>query len=130
QLRKTGTYERRGKPSQVKDRSAARELLRRQAQQEAAQTAEARQRLRTSGPTLLSDLDVLDPGAFRLFLGLLGDALAARAPGDTGVKTATTDGSREGRLRLAAEGETATIKPEDGVLPGPEHVIEITDLVP
>jgi uncharacterized protein (TIGR02677 family) len=130
QLRKTGTYERRGKPSQVKDRSAARELLRRQAEQEAAQTAEARQRLRTSGPTLLSDLDVLDPGAFRLFLGLLGDALAARAPGDTEVKTVTNDGSLEVRLRLVVDGGTATIKTEDGVLTGPEHVIEITDLVP
>ena len=68
QLRKTGTYERRGKPSQVRDSSADRELLRSQAEQEAAETAEARRRLRTSGPTLLSDLDVLDPRAFRLFL--------------------------------------------------------------
>src|ERR1700747_3456298 len=42
QLRKTGSYERRGKPTQVKDRSAAKELLRRQAEHEAAQTAEAR----------------------------------------------------------------------------------------
>jgi len=130
QLRKTGSYERRGQPSQVKDRSAARELLRRQAEQEAAQTAEARRRLRTSGPTLLSDLDVLDPRAFRLFLSLLGDALAARAPGDTEVKTVTNDGSLEVRLRLVADGGTATVKTEDGVLTGPEHVIEITDLLP
>jgi uncharacterized protein (TIGR02677 family) len=130
QLRKTGSYERRGKPSQVKDRSAAKELLRRQAEHEAAQTAEARRRLRTSGPTLLSDLDVLDPRAFRLFLSLLGDALAARAPGDTEVKTVTNDGSLEVRLRLVPDDGTATIKTEDGVLTGPEHIIEITDLVP
>jgi uncharacterized protein (TIGR02677 family) len=130
QLRKTGTYERRGKPSQVKDRSAARELLRHQAEQEAAQTAEARRRLRTSGPTLLSNLDVLDPRAFRLFIRLLGDALAARAPGDIEVKTVTNDGSLEVRLRLVAGAGTATIKTEDGVLTGPEHIIEITDLVP
>ena len=130
QLRKTGSYERRGQPSQVKDRSAARELLRRQAENEAAQTAEARRRLRTSGPTLLSDLDVLDPRAFRLFLSLLGDALAARAPGDTEVKTVTNDGSLEIRLRLVPDGGMATIKTEAGVLTGPEHVIEITDLVP
>jgi uncharacterized protein (TIGR02677 family) len=130
QLRKTGSYERRGKPIQVRDRSAARELLRRHAEQEAAQTAEARRRLRTSGPTLLSDLDVLDPRAFRLFLSLLGDALAARAPGDTEVRTVTSDGSLQVHLRLVADGGTATIKTEDGVLTGPEHVIEITDLVP
>ena len=51
-----------------------------------------------AGPTLLSDLDVLDPRAFRLFLALLGDALAARRPGDTEVKTVTSDGSLEVRL--------------------------------
>jgi len=94
------------------------------------QTAEARRRLRTSGPTLLSDLDVLDPRAFRLFLSLLGDALAARAPGDTEVMAVTNDGSLEVRLRLVPDGGTAAIKTEDGVLTGPEHVIEITDLVP
>jgi uncharacterized protein (TIGR02677 family) len=130
QLRKTGTYERRGKPSQVKDRSAAREQLRLRAEQEVRQTAEARRRLHTSGPTLLSDLDVLDPTAFRLFLSLLGDALAARAPGDTEVKTVTNDGTMEVRLHLVPDGGTATIKTEDGLLAGPEHVIEITDLVP
>ena len=130
QLRKTGSYERRGKPTQVKDRSAAKELLRRQAEHEAAQTTEARRRLHTSGPALLSDLDVLDPRAFRLFLSLLGDALAARAPCDTEVKTVTSDGSLEVRLRLVPDGGTAAIKTEDGVLTGPEHVIEITDLVP
>jgi len=130
QLRKTGSYERRGQPSQVKDRSAARELLRRRAEDEAAQTAEARRRLSTSGPTLLSDLDVLDPRAFRLFLSLLGDALAARVPGDTEVKTVTNDGGLEVRLRLVPDGGMATIKTEDGVLTGPEHVVEITDLVP
>jgi uncharacterized protein (TIGR02677 family) len=130
QLRKTGAYERRGKPSQVRDRSAERELLRIRAEQEAAQTAEARRRLRTSGPTLLSDLDVLDPRVFRLFLGLLGDALAARAPGDTEVKTVTSDGSLEVRLCLVPDGGTIAITTEDGELTGPEHVIEITDLVP
>jgi hypothetical protein len=73
---------------------------------------------------------VLEPRAFRLFLSLLGDALAARAPGDTEVKTVTSDGSLEVRLRLVSDGGTAAIKTEDGVLTGPEHVIEITDLVP
>jgi uncharacterized protein (TIGR02677 family) len=128
QLRKTGTYERRGKPNQVRDRSAEREFLRRRAEREAAETAAARQRLGTAGPTLLSDLDVLDPRAFRLFLALLGDALAARKPGHTEVKTVTTDGTLEVRLSLVPDGGTATIRTTDGLLTGPEHVIEITDL--
>jgi uncharacterized protein (TIGR02677 family) len=130
QLRRTGSYERRGKPNQVRDRSAERELLSRQAESETAETAAARRRLRTTGPTLLSDLDVLDPRAFRLFLALLGDALAARVPGDTEVKTVTSDGALEVRLSLVPEGGTVMIRTVDGVLTGPEHVIEITDLAP
>lgn len=127
QLRRTGGYERRGKPSQVRDRSAEREILRRQADCEAAETATARRQLRTTGPTLLSDLGTLDPRAFRLFLALLGDALAARKPGDTEVKTMTSDGTLEVRLSLVPGGGTATISTADGLLTGPEHVIEITD---
>jgi uncharacterized protein (TIGR02677 family) len=130
QLRKTGAYERRGKPNQVRDRSAEREFLRARAEREAAETAAARQRLATAGPTLLSGLGVLDPGAFRLFLALLGDALAVRAPGDTEVKTVTSDGTLEVRLSLVPDGGTATIRTADGTLTGPEHVIEITDLAP
>ena len=130
QLRKTGTYERRGQPNQVRDRSADREFLRRQAEREAAETAAARRRLRTAGPTLLSDLDVLDPRAFRLFLALLGDALAARMPGEAEVKTVTSDGTLEVRLSLVPDGGTVTIRTADGVLTGPEHIIEITDLAP
>ena len=128
QLRRTGSYERRGKPNQVRDRSAERELLRRQAEREAAETAAARRRLRTTGPTLLSDLDELDPRGFRLFLALLGDALAARKPGDTEVKTVTSDGTLEVRLSLVPDGAVATVRAADGVLTGPEHIIEITDL--
>jgi uncharacterized protein (TIGR02677 family) len=128
QLRKTGSYERRGKPNQVRDRSADREFLRMRAEREAAETTAARLRLRTHGPTLLSDLDVLDPRAFRLFLALLGDALAARKPGEDDVKTVTSDGTLEVRLSLVPDGGTATLRTADGLLTGPEHIIEITDL--
>jgi uncharacterized protein (TIGR02677 family) len=129
QLRRTGAYERRGKPSQVRDRSAERDFLRRKAELEGAQTAAARRHLRTAGPTLLSNLGVLDPWAFRLFLALLGDSLAARKPGDTEVKTVTSDGTLEVRLSLVPAGGMATIRTADGLLTGPEHIIEITDLV-
>lgn len=126
QLRRTGTYERRGQPGKVRDRSADKEWLRARAEEEAQQTAEARRRLCTVGATTLSGLGDLDTRAFRLFLSLLGDALAARKPGETEVKTVTSDGTLEVRLTLAPG--TATIRTEDGVLTGPEHLIEITDL--
>lgn len=133
QLRKTGSYERRGRPNRVEDRSAARELLHIQAEREAAELASARQRLATDGPILLSQLRELDAATFRLFLGLLGDALATRLPGDTEVKTTSADGSMEVRLSLVPDGADGAgevaIRTEDGVLRGPEHIIEITDLV-
>lgn len=132
QLRKTGTYERRGRPNRVVDRGGARELLRIQADREAAELATARQRLATSGPVLLSEVGELDARAFRLFLSLLGDALSTRLPGETEVKTTTADGSMEIRLSLVHDGPNAAtqvaINTEDGVLRGPEHLIEITDL--
>ncbi|GAA0428212.1 hypothetical protein Acor_66770 [Acrocarpospora corrugata] len=129
QLRRTGSYERRGKPNRVTDRSQARQLLREFADREAAETAAARARLHTDGPVLLSELGVLDPRAFRLFLGLLGDALAARHPDETEVKTVTSDGSMEVRLTVVPDGGPVRVLTADGVLTGPEHVIEITDLM-
>ncbi|MBO0806520.1 MAG: DUF2397 family protein, partial [Nocardiopsaceae bacterium] len=128
QLRRTGTYERRGQPGKVRDRAAERELLRQRAEEEAAQTAAARSRLRTTRPTRLSDLGELDPRSFRLFLALLGDALSARRPGDTEVSTMTSDGTLRVRLALAEGDRTAAIRTDHGVLTGPEHIIEITDL--
>ncbi|GAA2856390.1 hypothetical protein GCM10010517_14700 [Streptosporangium fragile] len=129
QLRRTGSYERRGKPNRVTDRTQARRLLLERAEREAAETDAARAALRTDGPVLLSKLDVLDPRAFRLFLGLLGDALAARRPGETEVKTVTGDGSMEVRLTLVPDGGEVEIRTEDGVLTGPEHELEIIDLM-
>lgn len=128
QLRRTGSYERRGRPNKVVDRSAERRKLLEQAEREAEETAEARARLRTGRPVLLSELGVLDAKAFRLFLRLLGDALAARQPDDTEVKTVTADGSMEIRLSLVPDGGLVEIHTEDGTFTGPEHIIEIIDL--
>ena len=132
-LRETGSYERRGSPNKVADRSAARVLLAEQAELEAAQTAAARSRLATDGPTLLSELggpEGLDRQGFRLFLAVLGDALAARTPGEAECSATTGDGTMEVRLKLVDESKTIDIPTEDGVLSGPEHVIEILDLAP
>jgi uncharacterized protein (TIGR02677 family) len=128
QLRKTGSYERRGRPNRVADRADQRQLLAAQAAREAAETGAARARLRTDGPVLLSELGTLDTRAFRLFLGLLGDALSARSPGDTEVRTTTGDGTMEIRLSLVPDGRTVVIPTEDGELRGPQHLVEIVDL--
>ena len=90
QLRKTGAYERRGKPNQVRDRTAERELLRRQAEREAAETAAARQRL---GPAAQRSC----PTSARLDTRRSGCSWrssatpAARKLGNTEIKTTTSD---------------------------------------
>ncbi|MDT0341861.1 TIGR02677 family protein [Streptomyces litchfieldiae] len=131
-LRETGSYERRGQPNRVADRSAARRVLAEQAELEAVQTAAARSRLATDGPVPLSRLagpDGLDPQAFRLFLTVLGDALSARGPGESESSATTGDGTMEVRLKLVAPDTVIRIPTADGVLSGPEHLLEIIDLV-
>lgn len=132
-LRETGSYERRGRPTRTTDRSAARQLLVRHAEREAAQTAAARARLGTGGPVMLSALagrEGPDPEAFRLFLVVLGDALSARAPGESESSAVTADGTMEVRLKLADPKSVVRALTVDGVLSGPEHVIETMDIVP
>lgn len=128
QLRRTGSYERRGQPNRVSDRSTARRLLTERAEQESAQIAAARARLATAAPALLSSFQDLDSLEFRLLLALLGDALAARAPGEDHVTTSSSDGTMLVRLSVVADAPPVEIHTVDGVLAGPEHVIEIVDM--
>lgn len=127
-LRKTGSYERRGKPNRVIDRTEQRRQLAELVAREAAETAAAQAALVTSRPTRLSDLGELDPAAFRLFLGLLGDALAAWVPGKREVETATSDGTLAIRLTALPGGGWARIRTPNGVFRGPDHLVDIVDL--
>lgn len=128
QLRRTGSYERRGKPRKVEDRSQARRRLAEIAAKQAAETAAARARLTTDGTTRLSALGELDPLAFGLFLQLLGDALATWRPGMTHTTATSNDGSMEIRLTSLGDGTTAEIRTPGGAFRGADHLIEIIDL--
>jgi len=127
-LRRTGSYERRGQPNKVIDRSTARRLHAEHALEESAQIASARARLATTAPTLLSSFQKLDSSEFRLLLALLGDALASRVPGEEHVTTSSSDGTLLVRLSVLPEAPTVEIHTVDGVLRGPDHLIEIVDL--
>jgi uncharacterized protein (TIGR02677 family) len=127
-LRKTGSYERRGKPNRVLDRSEQRRYLAEIAARQAAETAAARAALVTSRPTRLADIGTLDPAAFALFLRLLGDALTARTPGRRSVTTTTSDGTMQIRLTALESAPPAEIRTPDGVFRGPDHLVEILDL--
>ncbi|OIJ97381.1 TIGR02677 family protein [Streptomyces monashensis] len=129
QLRRTGSYERRGKARKVEDRSAGRRALAQLAARQSAQIAAARRRLVTGGGIRLSGLGELDTVAFGLFLQLLGDALATWRPGMTRTVATSNDGSMEIHLALLPGGGQAEIRTPDGVLRGPDHLVEIIDLV-
>ncbi|MFF1788365.1 TIGR02677 family protein [Kitasatospora sp. NPDC058243] len=128
QLRRTGSYERRGRSRSVQDRGEAKAYLAELARKQAEQTAAVRARLATRGEVRLSELDELDREAFRLFLLLLGDALSAWRPGADSVAATTNDGTMEIRLTRLRGGGIAEIRTLDGVLWGPEHLVEIIDL--
>ncbi|MET9294071.1 TIGR02677 family protein [Streptomyces sp. NPDC003077] len=129
QLRRTGSYERRGKPRRVEDRGEAKRRLAELAARQVRETAEARARLATDGETRLSEIGELDPAAFGLFLRLLGDALSTWRPGMKRTVATSGDGSMEIRLTVVEDGGTAEIKTPDGVFRGPDHRVEIVDLV-
>lgn len=128
QLRRSGSYERRGKPRRVEDRGAARRHLAELARKQAEETAAARARLATGGRTRLSQLGELDPAAFGLFLQLLGDALAARRQGVEPTVAGSNDGTMEIRMWTLPEAAPAELVTPDGVFRGPDHLVEIVDL--
>ncbi|MGW1885704.1 TIGR02677 family protein [Streptomyces sp. NPDC001970] len=130
QLRRTGSYERRGKPRSVADRGEAKQRLAELAARQAEQTAAARARLATGGPVRLSRLGELDPLGFDLFLRLLGDALATWRPGMTTTVATSADGSMEIRLTALDDGVTAQVRTPGGTFRGPDHVVDIIDLTP
>ena len=127
-LRRTGSYERRGKPNRVIDRAQARRALAARVAAEAGQTAAARARLVSEHPVRLSDLGHLDADAFGLFLALLGEALAARRPDERESRTTTGDGSLEVHLVPISNAPHVEIHTDAGVFRGPDHLLHITDL--
>ena len=128
-LRATGRYQRPGPMRPVIDRSSALRALASQLEAEHRQTEAARRRLATGRPSRLSDLTTLDRDEFALFLGLLGDALAAGPPAADGTRTVTSDGTLEIHLVPTCDGAVAEIRTPDGVFRGADHLITITDLL-
>ncbi|MEW1980867.1 TIGR02677 family protein [Citricoccus sp. NPDC079358] len=129
QLRRSGSYERRGKSVRVTDRTEAKRMLIEQARQETEQTAAARRRILTEGPQPLSAFGELEPMAFRLFLGLLGDALAAMGPQADTAQVHTSDGELTVTLTRIPGAGTMVITTPDGELSGPDHLVDIASAV-
>lgn len=125
-LRERGELAPRGPAPHVKDRAAARAVLAQQIAEERSQTEAARLALATGNATRLSELGRLDAHAFRLFLSLLGEALAAQAKPDQTVSRQTADGLMQICLEPLSADSHAEIETELGVFAGRDHIITIT----
>ena len=125
-LRERGEMTARGPLPHVRDREAERAMLALQIAEERSQVEAARAALATGVPTRLSDLGRLEPHAFRLFLALLGEALAAQTSPEQGVARQTADGLLQIRLEPLDAGSHASIDTELGTFSGRDHLLTIT----
>jgi uncharacterized protein (TIGR02677 family) len=127
QLREQGILPTRGAPPRIKDRSLERAQLAARVAQESAQTEVARRRLADGRETRLSELGHLDRHAFRLFLTLLGEALASQTHPDQTVERLTSDGTLLIRLQPLGESSQAVIETELGRFAGRDYNILIRE---
>lgn len=124
-LREQGVLPTRGASPRIQDRSRERTFLAARVAAEAAQTEAARQRLATHHETRLSELGRLDASAFRLFLTLLGEALASQTHPDKPVERLTGDGTLIVRLVPLAAHTEAEIATDLGTFRGRDHMLFI-----
>ncbi|MGJ7541506.1 TIGR02677 family protein [Variovorax sp. LT1R16] len=125
-LREYGEAAPRGALPRVQARDAERRLLAAQLQEEHAQIEAARQRLATGRAMRLSELGMLEPHAFALFLNLLGEALTAQSSPDAPVELQSGDGLLHIQLHPLADDSRAEISTPAGVFGGRDHVVTIT----
>lgn len=125
-LREYGTATPKGPPPRIRERRQERELLAHQLADEHAQVEAARERLATGAATTLSALGTLDTHAFRLFLALLGEALAMQTDPNATVERQTGDGLLRIRLEPLDADTFARIETELGTFSGRDHRIMIS----
>lgn len=128
QLREYGTLPTRGGPPKIQDRSAERALLSVRVAAEAAQIEAARQRLAQAGETRLSQLGSLDQHAFRLFLNLLGEGLAAQTGPNQLTERLSGDGTLMVSLQPLGKDTHAVIETELGRFAGRDYRITIREI--
>lgn len=128
-LREQGVLPTRGAPPKILDRSKERAVLAERVAQESAQTEAARAFLARTGETRLSQLGRLDAQTFRLFLTLLGEALATQTNPDDAVEKQTGDGTLSIRLIPLEPDSRAQLDTELGQFSGRDHRILIKRMV-
>lgn len=127
-LRQYGEAAPRGPLPKVRDRSQERAALAALFAEESRQVEEARKRLCTGKPTLLSCLGELNDPEFSLFLALLGDAISEQENPDATVERNTGDGLLRIRLEPLGRETRAQIVTPSGVFSGRDHILTISEV--
>lgn len=128
-LREYGEAAPRGPLPRLRDRSQERTLMAQQLAEESAQVEAARQRLARGQAMRLSGMGELDAHEFRLFLGLLAEALAEQENPDAAVERRTGDGLLHIRLEPLGRDTYAQLRTPSGVFSGRDHVLTIRAVV-
>lgn len=124
-LRQQGHTASRGPARATIDRSADKARLRTLAREQAAQIDRARQQLVGAGRRRLGDLGPLDEPAFRLFLELLGHALALRPDHNGAIHVESADGTLRIRLDPIPGADNVALRTASGDFCGRDHWVTI-----
>lgn len=123
-LRATGSYERRGSPSRVRDRERERRAIAEAVAAQRIAVERLQEQLLGEQPAPISDFPIVDADARLMLLQLAGDALGQRRqPGET-ITARSLDGAYLVEVQPDPDGTAALTMP-DGVLTGPAHRIRI-----
>jgi uncharacterized protein (TIGR02677 family) len=125
-LREYGEVSPRGPLPRVRDRSAERELLARQINEEHRDVEAARARFSDGEAKRLSQMGPLDTAEFQLFLSLLGEALPVQTTPEETVERQTGDGLLRIRLEPLGANTRAEIGTDIGIFAGRDHLLTVT----
>jgi len=124
-LRRTGRHVPRGAAPATIDRSRERARLEALAEAEARELVLVREQLLAKGPRRLAELGPLSRGQFRLFLEMVGRALARGRGEDGFIEGISADGSLRLRLEPVFPGGVAVLETEDGDFKGRDCWVRI-----
>lgn len=126
-LRATGSYERRGSPARMHDRSAERRAIELSVAAERAAADRLRRQLLTADLVPVGEFPLEDAEARLVLLQLLGDALAQRRGPAEPVAARSIDGAFDVEVRPETGVARSTLVLADGALRGPSHRIRVRE---
>lgn len=124
-LRRTGSYERRGPGSRVRDRATERLAIQRAVAGAQADAERIAAQLVTDAPVRLGDVPVVDAEGRAALLHLVADALGTRRRPEEAVSIDSLDGAFTVAVVPPDSEARDALVLDDGVLTGPAHLVHI-----